>query len=87
LAINQKEKETIAASHLNAARNENYRKKQYIIRITFPGGYVSCEKMVWKTLLEVERFAGAERVRGLGNVYCTKNTLFYAVRQIFCTKT
>jgi len=42
------------------------RQKKYIIRVVFPDNHVSCSKMVWETLVEVVRFAGAERVRGLG---------------------
>ena len=66
LVIGRKKEEALAANRQGAGDKENYRKKQYIIRVTFPNSYVSCEKMVWKTLLDVVRYAGAENVRKLG---------------------
>ena len=44
------------------------RQKKFIIRVTFPDNHVSCNKMVWKTLLDVVRYAGPEKVRNL-NMY------------------
>lgn len=42
------------------------RQKKYIIRVLFPDNHVSCNKMVWETLVDVVKYAGAERVRKLG---------------------
>ena len=39
------------------------RQKKYIIRVIFPDGRVSCHKLVLETLLDVVRFAGAEKVK------------------------
>lgn len=66
LEIRLKKEEPLDTNRQSAVNNENYRKKQYIIRVTFPEGHISCEKMVWKTLLEVVRYAGADNVKKLG---------------------
>ena len=42
------------------------RQKKYLIRVVFPDNHVSCNKMVWETLMDVIRFAGPERVQCLG---------------------
>ena len=42
------------------------RQKKYIIRVVFPDNRVSCSKMVWETLVEVVRYAGAHKVMDLG---------------------
>lgn len=42
------------------------RQKKYIIRVLFPDNHVSCNKLVWETLMDVIRYAGPERVRQLG---------------------
>lgn len=42
------------------------RQKKYIIRVVFPDNHVSCNHMVWETLVDVVRFAGPERVQQLG---------------------
>ena len=39
------------------------RQKKYIIRVVFPDNHVSCNHMVWETLVDVVRFAGPERVQ------------------------
>ena len=44
----------------------NRRQKKYIIRVLFPDNHASCNKMVWETLVDVVKYAGAERVRQLG---------------------
>ncbi len=41
------------------------RQKKYIIRVTFPDNHVSCNKMVWETLLDVVKYAGPENVQKL----------------------
>lgn len=42
------------------------RQKRYILKVTFPDGRVSCHRIVWKTMNDVIRYAGPERVRQLG---------------------
>lgn len=42
------------------------RQKKYKIRVLFPDNHVSCNHMVWETLMDVIRYAGPERVRRLG---------------------
>ncbi len=41
------------------------RQKKYIIRVVYPDGRAFCSKMVWETLVDVVKYAGAERVRAL----------------------
>ena len=41
------------------------RQRKYIIRVVFPDGHAFCSKTVWETLMEVIKYAGAERVRNL----------------------
>ena len=42
------------------------RQKKYIIRVVYPEGRAFCSNMVWETLVDVVKYAGAERVRALG---------------------
>jgi len=42
------------------------RQRKYIIRVVFPDNHVSCSKMVWETLVDVVRYAGARKVMSLG---------------------
>lgn len=42
------------------------RQKRYILKVTFPDGRVSCHRIVWKTMNDVIRYAGPERVQQLG---------------------
>lgn len=42
------------------------RQRKYIIRVLFPDNHVSCSKMVWETLVDVVRYAGAKKVQDLG---------------------
>ncbi len=42
------------------------RQKRYILKVTFPDGRVSCHRIVWKTMIDVIRYAGPERVQQLG---------------------
>jgi len=42
------------------------RQRKYIIKVIFPDNHMSCSKMVWETLVDVIRFAGAQKVRNLG---------------------
>lgn len=45
---------------------EPRRQRKYIIRVTFPDKHISCNKMVWETLMDVVRYAEPERVQNLG---------------------
>ena len=47
---------------------------RYIIRVKYPDGKISCDELVWKTLLDVVKYAGAERVRRL-NIVCMGDNL------------
>jgi len=42
------------------------RQRKYIIKVTFPDNRVSCNRVVWETLMDVIRYAGARKVMGLG---------------------
>ena len=44
---------------------EPRRQRKYIIRVTFPDKHISCNKMVWETLMDVVRYAGPEKVQEL----------------------
>lgn len=44
---------------------EPRRQRKYIIRVTFPDKHISCNKMVWETLIDVVRYAGPEKVQEL----------------------
>ena len=54
---------------------KDYRKKKYIIRVTFPNNRVSCQKMVSNTFVEVIKYAGAENVRRLGIMMLGENII------------
>ena len=43
-----------------------YRKKKFIIRVTFPDNRVSCHRIVTNTFIDVIKYAGAENVERLG---------------------
>ena len=45
---------------------EPKRQRKYIIRVVFPDNHVSCNRMVWETLMDVIRYAGPEKVQELG---------------------
>lgn len=57
-----------------ATDNQPKRQRKYIIRVIFPDNHVSCSKMVWETLVDVVRFAGAQRVQAL-NIYIMGDNL------------
>ena len=46
--------------------DQTKRQRKYIIRVVFPDNRVFCSKMVWETLVEVVRYAGAINVMNLG---------------------
>lgn len=47
-------------------KESSKRQRKYIIRVVFPDNHVSCSKMVWETLVDVVRYAGAREVMNLG---------------------
>lgn len=47
-------------------KESSKRERKYIIRVVFPDNHVSCSKMVWETLVDVVRYAGAREVMSLG---------------------
>ena len=52
---------------------EPRRQRKYIIRVTFPDKHVSCNKMVWETLMDVVRYAGPENVQNLEIIVMGEN--------------
>lgn len=57
---------------LNGDNNESTRSK---IRVTFPDGRTICPSKVLEALIEVVKYAGAERVRELGINCCADNLI------------
>ena len=51
---------------LSQGDTESRMQRKYIIRVTFPDNHVSCNKMVWETLMDVIRYAEPENVQRLG---------------------
>ena len=58
---------------ITSSEEPNKRQRLYIISVTFPDGQVSCKKMVWETLYDVVKYAGAKRVQQLGLVLMGTN--------------
>lgn len=52
-----------------------YRKKKYIIRVSFPDKRVSCHKIVSNTFAEVVKYAGAKNVEKLGIILLGENII------------
>lgn len=52
---------------------KGYRKKKYIIRVTFPDNRVSCQKIVSNTFADVIKYAGAKNVEKLGIILLGDN--------------
>ena len=53
--------------------SRGYRKKKYIIRVTFPDKHVSCHNMVSNTFADVVKYAGPMNVEKLGIMMLGKN--------------
>jgi len=68
------ENRPVPESAFIATDNQPKRQRKYIIRVIFPDNHVSCSKMVWETLVDVVRFAGAQRVQAL-NIYIMGDNL------------
>ena len=52
-----------------------YRKKKFIIRVTFPDNRVSCHKIVTNTFIDVIKYAGAKNVERLGIMSLGQNII------------
>ena len=52
-----------------------YRKKKYILRVTFPNNKVSCHQIVSKTFVDVIEYAGVRKVEQLGIIQLGENII------------
>ena len=73
LDIQVVDKKPVQESLFNTTTNSPKRQRKYIIRVVFPDNRVSCSKMVWETLVEVVRYAGAENVMKLNIIIMGDN--------------
>lgn len=55
--------------------SKGYRKKKFIIRVTFPDNRVSCHKIVTNTFIDVIKYAGAKNVERLGIMSLGQNII------------
>lgn len=60
------ENRPVQESLFPVAAEHSRRQRKYIIRVLFPDNHVSCSKLVWETLVDVVRYAGAQKVHDLG---------------------
>lgn len=73
LDIQVVEKKPVQESLFDTTSGQTKRQRKYIIRVIFPDNHVSCSKMVWETLVDVVRYAGAQRVMNLGIIIMGDN--------------
>ena len=73
LDIQVVDKKPVQESLFNTTTNSPKRQRKYIIRVVFPDNRVSCSKMVWETLVEVVRYAGAQNVMKLNIIIMGDN--------------
>jgi hypothetical protein len=66
LDIQLVDKKPIQASLFPSLEKSSKRQRKYIIKVIFPDNHMSCSKMVWETLVDVVRYAGARKVMDLG---------------------
>ena len=66
LDIQIMEKQTVQENQSSTTLKSPKGQAKFLIRVIFPDGHVSCNRVVWETLAEVVKFAGIDRVRGLG---------------------
>lgn len=66
LNIRLKEAEMKTLDIFDSHKLKGKRQKKYILRVTFPDGHVSCNKIVGDTLLDVVKHAGPQKVQQLG---------------------
>lgn len=64
----------VQTSIFNDSETSSKRQRKYIIRVIFPDNHVSCSRMVWETLVDVVRYAGAKRVQSL-NIFMMGDNL------------
>ena len=57
----------------SSAKEHKKRQRKYYIRVLFPDNHVSCSKVVWETLVDVVKYAGAENVKKLGLIVVGSN--------------
>lgn len=60
------EKKPTQENFFHSSTEQPKRQRKYIIRVVFPDNQVSCSRMVWETLVDVVRYAGAKNVVNLG---------------------
>lgn len=66
LEIQLKESAKQARNIFPEEESKGYRKKKFIIRVTFPDNRVLCHRIVTNTFIDVIKYAGAENVERLG---------------------
>ena len=60
------ENKLVQENLFSSSTEQPKRQRKYIIRVVFPDNHVSCSKMVWETLVDVVRYAGAKNVMDIG---------------------
>lgn len=78
LDIQLVEKKPVQETFFPSNTKSPTRQKKYIIKVIFPDNHMSCSKMVWETLVDVVRYAGAQKVRDLG-IYIMGDNLVSSV--------
>jgi hypothetical protein len=75
LDIQLKDPSRQSRSLFPAEEVKGYRKKKFIIRVTFPDKRVSCHKIVSNTFADVIKYAGAKNVEPLGITLLGENII------------
>lgn len=75
LDIQLKDPSRQSRSLFPAEEAKGYRKKKFIIRVTFPDKRVSCHKIVSNTFADVIKYAGAKNVEPLGITLLGENII------------
>ncbi len=75
LDIQLKDSSRQSRSLFPAEEVKGYRKKKFIIRVTFPDKRVSCHKIVSNTFADVIKYAGAKNVEPLGITLLGENII------------
>lgn len=75
LDIQLKDSSRQSRSLFPAEEVKGYRKKKFIIRVTFPDKRVSCQKIVSNTFIDVIKYAGAKNVEPLGITLLGENII------------
>ena len=74
-----RDSEIITTTHTKVLRRTTHSK----IRVIFPDGHISQPATVQEALLEVVKFAGADRVRELGIICCRENLILKTPTPIY----